>query len=53
MNVLIEKKRKKAYKGRKKHKHELRDFEKMEFIVSEEFGQSLDNSNAFIISNNS
>ena len=46
VNVLIEKKLKKAFKGRKKHKQELHTFEKMEVSGSEEPEQSLDDSNA-------
>ena len=44
MNVLIEKKLKKPFKGRKKRKQELRTFKKMEVSGSEESGQSLDDS---------
>ena len=45
INILIVKKLKKAFKGRKKRKQELRTFEKMEVSESEEFYQSLDDSN--------
>ena len=44
VNVLIEKMLKKAFKGRKKRKQELRSFEKMDVSGSEEYNQSLDNS---------
>ena len=44
-NLLIEKKLKKAFNGRKKCKHELHTFEKIEVSGSEESNQSLDNSN--------
>ena len=46
VNVLVEKMLKKAFKGRKKCKQELRTFEKMDVSRSEESGQSHDNSNA-------
>ena len=46
MNVLIENKLKKVFKGRKKCKQELRTFEKMEVSGSEESDQSLDNSDS-------
>ena len=46
VNVLIEKKIKKAFKGRKKRKQELRTFEKMDVAGSEESNQSLDDSDA-------
>ena len=46
MNVLIEKKLKKAFKGKKKLKQELRTFEKMVISGSEESNQSLDDSDA-------
>ena len=46
MNVLIEKKLKKAFKGRKKPKKELRTFKKMEVSGSEESDQTLDDSDA-------
>ena len=46
MNVLIEKKLKKSFKGRKNCKQELRTFEKMEVSGSEESDQSLDDSDA-------
>ena len=41
MNVLIEKKLKKAFKGRKKCKQELRTFQKMDVSGSEQSDQSL------------
>ena len=41
VNILIDKQRKKAFKGRKKRKQELRTFEKMKFSGSEESDQSL------------
>ena len=44
VNVLIENKLKKAFKGRKKRKQELRTFENMKVSGSEESYQSLDNS---------
>ena len=53
MNVLIEKKLKKVFKGKKKRKHELHTFEKMEVSGSEEFDQSLDNSDTSSKSDNS
>ena len=46
VNVLIKKKLKKAFKGRKKCKQELRAFEKMEVSRSEASDQSLNNSDA-------
>ena len=46
MNVLVEKKLKKAFKGKKKRKQELRTFEKMEVSGSEDSDQSLDDSDA-------
>ena len=52
MNVLIEKKLKKAFKGRKKRKQELR-FEKMDDSGTEESDQSLDNIDASSKSDNS
>ena len=45
VNILNEKKVKKAFKGKKKHGQELRNFEKMEVSGSDESNQSLDNSN--------
>ena len=44
VNILIEKKRKEAFKGRKKRKQELRTFQKMEVLGSEESDQSLNDS---------
>ena len=44
VDVLIERKLKKAFKGRKKPKQELRTFEKMEVSGSEDSNQFLDNS---------
>ena len=44
--VLIEKKLKKAFTGRKKSKQELRTFEKIEVPGSEESDQSLNDSDA-------
>ena len=44
VNVLIEKKLKTAFKGRKKHKQEIHAFEKMDISGSEESNQSLDDS---------
>ena len=44
VNVLIEKKLKKAFKGRKKRKQELRTIEKVEVSGSKESEQSLDDS---------
>ena len=46
VNVLIEKKLKKAFKGKKKRKQEPRTYEKMEVLGSEDSVQSLDNSDA-------
>ena len=46
VNFPIEKKLKKAYKGKRKCKQELHTFEKMEVSGSEESYQSLDDSNA-------
>ena len=37
MNVLINKKLKKAFKGRRKYKQELRTFEKMEVSGSKDY----------------
>ena len=44
VNVLIEKKLKTAFKGRKKHKQEIHAFEKMDISGSVEYDQSLDDS---------
>ena len=44
VNVLIEKMLKKAFNGRKKRKHELLTFEKMEVSGSKDSDQSLDDS---------
>ena len=46
MNVLIEKKLKKAFKRRKKGKQELRTFEKIEVSGSEDSDQFLGDSDA-------
>ena len=46
VNVLIEKKLKKAFKGRKKREEELRTFEKIKVSGSEGSDQSLDDSDA-------
>ena len=53
VNMPIEKKLKKAFKGRKKHKQELRTFEKMEVSGSEDSNPSLDDSNASVKSDDS
>ena len=53
MNILIEKKLKKAFKGRKKRKQEPRTFEKTEVSGSEDSDQSLDDSDASSKSNDS
>ena len=44
--MLIEKKLKKAFKGRKKSTQELHTFEKMDVSESEESNQSVDDGNA-------
>ena len=46
VNVLINKKLKKAFKGRQKHKQELCTFEKMEVSGSKYYDQSLYDSDA-------
>ena len=46
VNILIEKKLKKAFKGKKKRKQELRTFETMDVSEYEESVQSLDDSDA-------
>ena len=51
--MLIDKKLKKAFKGRKKCKQELCTLEKIEVSGSEETDQSLDNSNVFFKSDDS
>ena len=51
VNILIVKKMKKAFKGSKKHKQELRTFEKIDVAESEEPTQSLDESDASSQSN--
>ena len=53
MSVLIKKKLKETFKGRKKRKQELHTFEKLEVSGSEESDQSLDNSDASSKSNDS
>ena len=53
VNVLIEKKIKKAFKGRKKCKQQLRTFEKMEVSGSEDSDHSVDNSDVSNKSNDS
>ena len=52
-NVQIEKMLKRAFKGRKKHKQELRTFEKMEVSGSEMVDQSLDDSDVSSTSDDS
>ena len=53
VNVLIEKKLKKAFKRKKKLKQDLRTFEEMEVSGSEESNQSLDDSDVFSKSDDS
>ena len=53
VNVLIEKRPKRAFKGRKIRKQDLRTFEKMKVSGSEDSDQYLDDSNASSISDDS